>query len=59
MSVHFDREKYFDSVRHSLFGGWMTEQQVIGQEAILLAWEINPLTEDLRHLAYSLGDDDA
>ena len=55
MSIHFDREKYFDSVRHSLFGGSMTEQQVIGQETILLAWEINPLTEDLRHPAYALS----
>ena len=55
MSVHFDREVYFNSVRHSLFGGSMTEQQVIGQEAILLAWEINPLSDDLRHPSYCLA----
>jgi hypothetical protein len=55
VSIHFDRETYFDSVRHSLFGGSMTEQQVIGQETILLAWEINPLSEDLRHLSYALS----
>ena len=55
MSVHFDRETYFDSVRHTLFGGSMTEGQVIGQEAILLAWETNPLSDDLRHPAYCLA----
>ena len=41
-AIHFDRETYFDAVRGPLFGGSMTEGQVIGQEAILLAWEIEP-----------------
>jgi len=55
MSVHFDREVYFNTVRGPLFGGSMTEQQVIGQEAILLGWETNPLSDDLRHPAYCLA----
>jgi putative chitinase len=53
--LHFDREIYFDCVRGSLFGGSMTQDQVIGQEAILLRWEIEPLSDDLRHLAYALS----
>jgi len=53
--IHFDREIYFDCVRSTLFGGSMTEGQVIGQEAILLRWETDPLSEDLRHLAYALA----
>ena len=52
-AIHFDRETYFDAVRKPLFGGSMTEGQVIGQEAILLQWETNPLSDDLRHLAYA------
>ena len=54
-AIHFDRETYFDAVRKPLFGGSMTEGQVIGQEAILLQWETNPLSDDLRHLAYALA----
>ena len=54
-AIHFDREIYFNSVRGPLFGGSMTEQQVIGQEAVLLAWEVNPLSDDLRHLSYCLS----
>jgi len=54
-AIHFDRETYFDAVRQPLFGGSMTEGQVIGQEAILLAWETNPPSDDLRHLAYALA----
>jgi hypothetical protein len=53
--MHFDRETYFDSVRASLFGGSMTSGQVSGQEAILLGWEIEPRSDDLRHLAYCLA----
>lgn len=54
-AIHFDRETYFNAVRGPLFGGSMTEGQVIGQEALLLAWETNPLSDDLRHLAYCLA----
>lgn len=53
--LHFDREIYFNAVRGPLFGGSMTEGQVMGQEAILLRWETDPLSEDLRHLAYALA----
>lgn len=53
--IHFDREIYFDSVRGPLFGGSMTEGQVIGQEAILTCWEADPLSADNRHIAYALA----
>lgn len=58
MTTHFDREIYFDTVRHSLFGGSMTQGQVVGQEAILLIWETAQGligSADLRHLAYALA----
>lgn len=55
MSIHFDRETYFNAVRGPLFGGSMTQGQVVGQEAILLRWENRPLSKDLRHLAYALA----
>jgi len=56
MTVHFDREIYFDAVRGPLFGGSMTEGQVVGQEAILLRFETAPSAPtDLRHLAYALA----
>jgi len=55
MSIHFDREIYFDNVRHTLFGGSMTEGQVLGQEALLLIWETRSPSDDLRHLAYALA----
>jgi putative chitinase len=53
--VLFDRDIYFDAVRASLFGGALTQDQVTGQEAILLRWEVNPPCSDLRHLAYPLA----
>jgi len=55
MNIHFDRETYFDAVRHTLFGGSMTEGQVVGQEAILQVWEMRLPSEDLRYLAYCLA----
>ena len=54
-AIHFDREIYFDNVRGPLFGGSMTEGQVLGQEAILLRWETDTLSPDLRHPAYCLA----
>jgi hypothetical protein len=56
-SMSFDRKKYFDSVRASLFSGGLSQRQVDGQEAILGQWErgagiVHP---DLRHLAYPLS----
>jgi len=55
VSIHFDRETYFDNVRNTLFGGSMTEGQVLGQEAMLLVWETRLPTDDLRHLAYCMA----
>src|SRR5262245_12330776 len=51
----FDRKVYFDAVRASLFAGSMSQEQVDGQEAILSRWEADPLSDDLRHLAYPLA----
>jgi hypothetical protein len=59
MTMMFDRGIYFDSVRGSLFGGKLTDQQVEGQEAILGEWELpqsdRSAMTDLRHLAYPLA----
>jgi putative chitinase len=55
MGVTFDRNKYFDMVRESLFFGTMDQGQVDGQEAILSLWEASPLGDDLRWLAYCLS----
>ena len=53
-----DIETYFDSVRDSLFGGSMTQQQVDGQTVIVACWNYQatgtPMT-DLRWLAYMLA----
>ena len=56
MSIHFDREIYFDSVRGPLFGDSMTDGQVKGQEALLLVWETKQPSDDLRHLACALAN---
>lgn len=50
-----DRKKYFDAVRISPFGGYMTQQQVDGQSIILDRWEFDPATVDLRWLSYALS----
>jgi hypothetical protein len=47
----FDRDVFFDSVRASLFGGKLTQQQVDGMNAILNAAEENYDDWDLRWLA--------
>jgi len=49
-----DRKVFFDSVRHSIFGGKLTTGQVSGLESILDYWESEKLT-DLRQLAYILA----
>lgn len=50
-----NRELYFDTVRQTLFGGTLTQQQVDGQTVILAVWEYGwPETDD-RHLAYMLA----
>jgi hypothetical protein len=56
----FDRTKYFDRVRSSLFSGSLSQDQVEGQEAILGEWELQgqvpgPPMTDLRYLAYMLA----
>lgn len=57
--IVYTRKTYFDSVRASLFGGNLTQQQVDGQNAILAVWEDqasgpSPMT-DPRWLAYMLA----
>lgn len=53
-----NRVAYFDSVRASLFGGALSQQQVDGQNVIIGLWEAeatgSPMT-DLRWLAYILA----
>lgn len=51
----FDRDTYFDEVRESLFNGSMDQGQVIGQNALLAAWEMHPGSYDPRWLAYCLA----
>jgi len=53
--ITFDRDVYFDLVRQKPFGGKLGQGQVDGQEAILTRWEENPLSDDLRWLAYALA----
>jgi putative chitinase len=53
-----NRIAYFDSVRSSLFGGAMTQQQVDGQSVILALWEGDQTgtpMDDIRWLAYMLA----
>jgi hypothetical protein len=50
--MKFDRDKFFDLIRTSLFPRGMTQQQVDGMNFKLAAYEANPLSTDLRHLAY-------
>jgi hypothetical protein len=52
MTTLFDRKVFFDSVRNSLFGGSLKQQQVDGMNFKLDQWEANPLSDDLRWLAY-------
>lgn len=55
-AMQLDHKVYFDCVKKDLFGGSLTQQQVDGQEAILLEWEEGPRqSDDLRHLAYMLA----
>jgi putative chitinase len=51
----FDRTIYFDNVRHTPFGGALSQDQVDGQNFILAAWEDAPPSDDLRWLAYALA----
>jgi hypothetical protein len=49
-----DHEKFFDSIRDSLFGGSLTQSQVDGMSAILEVWDWLEY-EDLRWLANGMG----
>ena len=58
MTIHYDREVFFNSVRDELFDGALTQQQVDGMGIILGLWEGGytgtPMDDD-RWLAYMLG----
>ena len=51
----FDREVFYDRVRHNPFGGSLTQGQVDGMNAILSAWTKYRSADDLRWLAYFLA----
>lgn len=53
--MRFDRNKFFTSVRTSLFAGSLTQQQVDGLNFKLSEWETHYPDGDLRHLAYALA----
>lgn len=55
MTALFDRSVFFDLVRDQPFGGALAQEQVDGMNAILDAWELAPLSDDLRWLAYPLA----
>lgn len=55
MSIQFDHQVYFDSVRKSLFSGKLTQQQVDGQEHLLDVWATSYGSWDLRWFAYALS----
>lgn len=52
MTVLFDREKFFNNVRASLFSGTLSQQQVDGMNFKIDVWEDHPYSDDLRWLAY-------
>jgi putative chitinase len=51
----FMRDVFFDSVRHSLFGGVLNQGQVDGMNYILDVWEAEHEDWDFRWLAYALA----
>jgi putative chitinase len=51
----FNRTVFFDCVRVAPFGGFLSQDQVDGMEALLVTWEESYPDEDLRHLAYPLA----
>jgi hypothetical protein len=55
MTVIFNRDIFFDSVRASLFGGNLSQQQVDGMNFKLDVWEERYADLDLRWLAYPLA----
>ena len=55
MSITYDRDSVFASVRESVFGGRMDDGQVAGTESILKGWEALQPAGDTRHIADCLG----
>src|SRR4030095_6095943 len=51
----FDHTIFFNSVRPSLFGNSMTQEQVDGMNFKLDQWEEKPYSSDLRHPAYAFA----
>jgi putative chitinase len=50
-----DRQKFFDSVRASLFDDTLSQQQVDGMNYLLDVWEARFGDKDIRWLAYALA----
>lgn len=55
MTISFDRDIFFKSVRGPLFQGTMSQQQVDGMNYKLDVWEAHHSDKDLRWLAYPLA----
>lgn len=53
MSLNFNREKFFDAYRLNF--GALTQQQVDGINTLLSAFEVTPVWNDLRHIAYAFA----
>ena len=49
------KSRFYDEVRHGLFGGRLAQGQVAGMETILDAWQGRPQPGDPRGLAYMLA----
>jgi hypothetical protein len=54
MTVMFDKKVFWDTLRGSVIQ-FPTSRQVIGTEVLLARWEQQPLSDDLRWLAYMLA----
>jgi len=50
-----NRAAFFSAIRSTLFAGHIAQSQVAGIEAILDAWQADPIHADPRHLAYMLA----
>lgn len=50
-----DRKFFFDTVRQSLFGGKLSESQVLGMGAVLDEWDTGKWQDNLDRLAYMLA----
>jgi predicted chitinase len=49
------RAAFFSAIRTTVFAGHIAQAQVEGIEAILDAWQADPVNTDPRHLAYMLA----